>query len=58
MEESKGASDSKCICVSYSSSYSQLVEDERLLAAARDDNEDLLLQVFDAADFDINFTDR
>ncbi|PPQ89983.1 hypothetical protein CVT25_009623 [Psilocybe cyanescens] len=30
---------------------------ERLLAAARDDNEDLLLEVFDQGDFDINCQD-
>ncbi|KAF8640435.1 hypothetical protein AX17_000100 [Amanita inopinata Kibby_2008] len=30
---------------------------ERLLAAARSDNEDMLLEVFDAGDFDINCKD-
>ncbi|KZT27502.1 ankyrin [Neolentinus lepideus HHB14362 ss-1] len=30
---------------------------ERLLAAARDDNEDMLLEVFDEGGFDINFQD-
>lgn len=31
--------------------------DERLLAAARADNEDLLLEVFEQGGFDINFQD-
>lgn len=31
--------------------------DQRLLAAARDDNEDMLLEVLEAGDFDINFQD-
>ncbi|KAJ3848195.1 ankyrin repeat-containing domain protein [Lentinula lateritia] len=30
---------------------------QRLLAAAREDNEELLLEVFEAGDFDINFQD-
>ncbi|CAL1694733.1 unnamed protein product [Somion occarium] len=30
---------------------------ERLLAAAREDNEDLLLEIFEDGDFDINYTD-
>ena len=32
--------------------------DERLIAAAREDNEDLLLEIFDAGGFDINHKDR
>ena len=31
--------------------------DERVLAAARDDNEDLLLEVFEQGNFDINCQD-
>lgn len=31
--------------------------DERLLAAARSDNEDLLLEVFEEGKFDINYKD-
>ncbi|ETW86673.1 hypothetical protein HETIRDRAFT_308219, partial [Heterobasidion irregulare TC 32-1] len=31
--------------------------DERLLAAARDDNEEMLLEVFEQGNFDINFQD-
>ena len=34
-----------------------LVADQRLLAAAREDNEDLLLEIFDTEDFDINYQD-
>lgn len=34
-----------------------MYKDERLLAAARTDNEDLLLQVFESGDFDINCQD-
>lgn len=33
------------------------VEDQRLLAAARDDNEDMMIDIFEKADFDINFED-
>jgi len=33
------------------------VPDERLLAAAREDNEELLLEVFDEGKFDINYQD-
>lgn len=33
------------------------VQDQRLLAAAREDNVDLLLEIFDKEDFDINFQD-
>ena len=31
--------------------------DERLLAAARQDNEEMLLEVFEQGDYDINFQD-
>ena len=31
--------------------------DERLLAAARSDNEDLLLEIFEEGNFDINVKD-
>ena len=31
--------------------------DQRLMAAARDDNEDMLLEVFEQGNFDINFQD-
>lgn len=31
--------------------------DERLLAAARDDNEDLLIEIFEQGGFDINYQD-
>lgn len=31
--------------------------DQRLLAAAREDNEDLLLEVLEAGDIDVNFQD-
>ena len=35
----------------------KLSADERLLAAARTDNEEMLLDVFDKGGFDINFQD-
>lgn len=31
--------------------------DERLLAAAREDNEEMLLSIFEAGDIDINYQD-
>lgn len=40
-----------CLSLRYTST------DERLLAAARADNEDLLLEVFEQGGFDINFQD-
>lgn len=38
------------------SSFATVV-DERLLAAARSENEDLLLEIFEEGNFDINATD-
>lgn len=38
-------------------SHSTRYLDERLLAAARTDNEELLLEVFEEGKFDINFQD-
>jgi hypothetical protein len=34
-----------------------VITDERLLGAARSDNQELLLEIFDKGSFDINFQD-
>jgi hypothetical protein len=34
-----------------------LLPDQRLLAAAREDNEDMILEIFEQGKFDINFQD-
>lgn len=61
---SEGASNSKSLIVQrrFTVLYlsDQLTDprvDQRLLAAAREDNEDMLLEVFEKDNFDINFQD-
>lgn len=46
-----------CILVSSLRERAHCDLDERLLAAAREDNEEMLLEVFEEGKFDINFKD-
>ena len=59
MEESKGASNSELSSRFWRWRVYRLMLglDERLLAAARADNEDLLLEIFSEGKFDINCQD-
>ena len=44
----------RCIC---SKIAIDIIVDERLIAAARQDNEEMLLEIFDQGGYDINFQD-
>lgn len=59
MEESKGASNSELSARFWRWRLYRLMLglDERLIAAARTDNEDLLLEIFSEGKFDINCQD-
>jgi len=58
MSENKGASNSVLAFLTFSCrDFANWILDERVLAAARSDNEDLLLEVFEQGDFDINCQD-
>jgi hypothetical protein len=50
------------VCLNLRDVYQSLTQhslstDERLLFAARSDNEELIEEIFDSGDFDINFQD-
>jgi hypothetical protein len=57
MSEDQGASNSALIFLHSSLAIVLIRLDERVLAAARDDNEDLLLEIFEQGNFDINCQD-
>ena len=57
MEETKGASDSESSARFLCLQDVMSGLDERLFAAARTDNEELLLDVFSTGNFDINCQD-
>lgn len=58
----QGANNSTYTGVTFSANarefdFSSYMEDQRLLAAAREDNEEMLLEIFEQGGFDINFQD-
>ena len=57
MSEDKGASNSVSAFLRSWVAISLIGLDKRVLAAARDDNEDLILEVFEQGNFDINCQD-
>ena len=57
MSEDQGASNSALIFWHSRLAIVLIRLDERVLAAARDDNEDLLLEIFEQGNFDINCQD-
>ena len=57
VESSKGASYSMFESCTFARNIADCDEDERLIAAARTDNEEMLLEVFESGDFDINYQD-
>ena len=64
IESSKGASNSTFtykmqteLHVRFAKIASDITIDERLIAAAREDNEEMLLEVFEEGGYDINYQD-
>jgi hypothetical protein len=57
MSEDQGASNSALAFLHSRLGIVLIRLDERVLAAARDDNEDLLLEIFEQGNFDINCQD-
>ena len=58
-ETVKGASNGMCEDPSLhiAEGARRQIADQRLIAAAREDNEDMLLEIFDEGGFDINYKD-